>query len=109
MHTYQPQSQGLHATNRTFEFFLCASHEGRDSLLAFHSSSTSLITVLGSVIQVHITPAMADDSYVIVGTPLPQIKTTDAFGDPKRINPTRDQEARATFTQQCMQRGNSAK
>ncbi|CAO3565073.1 unnamed protein product [Mortierella alpina] len=37
---------------------------------------------------------MADDSYVIVGTPLPQIKTTDAFGDPKRINPTRDQEVR---------------
>jgi len=35
---------------------------------------------------------MADDSLIVLGTPLPQIKKTDAFGDPKKPNPTRDQE-----------------
>lgn len=37
---------------------------------------------------------MADESFVLVGTPFPQIKKTDAFGDPKRPNPTRDLEVR---------------
>ncbi|KAF9321820.1 hypothetical protein BG003_010844 [Podila horticola] len=37
---------------------------------------------------------MTDDSFVLVGTPFPQIKKTDAFGDPKRPNPTRDLEVR---------------
>ncbi|KAG0342547.1 hypothetical protein BG004_005661 [Podila humilis] len=37
---------------------------------------------------------MADESFVLVGTPFPQIKKTDEFGDPKRPNPTRDLEVR---------------
>lgn len=40
---------------------------------------------------------MTDDSFVLVGTPFPQIKKTDAFGDPKRPNPTRDLEVNITF------------
>lgn len=37
---------------------------------------------------------MTDESFVLVGTPFPQIKKTDAFGEPKRPNPTRDLEVR---------------
>ncbi|KAG0030881.1 hypothetical protein BGZ81_002098 [Podila clonocystis] len=37
---------------------------------------------------------MADESFVLVGTPFPQIKKTDEFGDPKRPNPTKDLEVR---------------
>ncbi|KAI9236763.1 MAG: hypothetical protein BYD32DRAFT_417971 [Podila humilis] len=37
---------------------------------------------------------MTDESFVLVGTPFPQIKKTDAFGDPKRPNPNRDLEVR---------------
>ncbi|KAG0083616.1 hypothetical protein BGZ92_010618 [Podila epicladia] len=37
---------------------------------------------------------MADESFVLVGTPFPQIKKTDAFGDPTRPNPTKDLEVR---------------
>ncbi|KAG0044028.1 hypothetical protein BGZ83_010736 [Gryganskiella cystojenkinii] len=37
---------------------------------------------------------MSEDSLIILGTPLPQIKKTDAFGDLQKRNPTRDQEVR---------------
>ncbi|KAF9175347.1 hypothetical protein BGX21_010076 [Mortierella sp. AD011] len=36
---------------------------------------------------------MSDESYVLLGTPLPQTTKTDAFGEPKKPNPTRDLEA----------------
>ncbi|KAG0314300.1 hypothetical protein BGZ99_008221 [Dissophora globulifera] len=38
---------------------------------------------------------MSDESFVLVGTPMPVIKTTtNALGESKRINPTRDLEVR---------------
>ncbi|KAF9196729.1 hypothetical protein BGZ50_007893 [Haplosporangium sp. Z 11] len=37
---------------------------------------------------------MSDETFVLVGTPLPPIKKTDAFGEPKKPNPTRDLEVR---------------
>ncbi|KAG0265825.1 hypothetical protein BG011_003976 [Mortierella polycephala] len=37
---------------------------------------------------------MSDETFVLMGTPLPPIKKTDAFGEPKKPNPTRDLEVR---------------
>ncbi|KAF9405494.1 hypothetical protein BGZ94_003510 [Podila epigama] len=35
-----------------------------------------------------------DETFVLVGTPFPQTKRTDDFGEPKRPNPTKDLEVR---------------